>query len=265
MDTRFWGPSGWRFLHLISFTYEPTQKEYVKEMFEMLPYVLPCKFCRASLTEYYKKEKLEPALKNKETLSRWLYKIHNHVNDKLRKQLLLHEPNPPFTSVKKVYEERISAGCIRTDFEGWDFLFSIAENHPFSYSSRHSTPMPNMPISASKSKDPSVQNQWNILSPVDRMPFYKRFWIALGNSLPFQEWRDSWIECKPRIELVQQRKRWLRELWRICCCLENKLQLINREKFDSVCKRLYAHKSGCNKTRRAKTCRAKNITRKNKK
>jgi hypothetical protein len=255
MDTRFWGPSGWRLLHLITFTYKPSQKKDVKELFLMLPYVLPCKFCRASLTDYMEQEPLEPALESQAKLEKWLYKIHNLVNEKLRKQGLMNESNPSFESVKKVYEERIKQGCMRTSFEGWDFLFSIAENHPFSHSAKGSAPMPDMPEEIWKSKEASVRNRWNTITPEERIPFYTRFWKAVGGSLPFEEWRDSWIGCSPKFYLLKKPSRWKKELWRIRCCLEKKLELVNREKFDSVCARLQEHKSGCNKTKKARTCR----------
>ena len=260
MDTRFWGPSGWRLLHLITFTYDPkSQKDSVKEMFEMLPFVLPCKFCRSSLTEYYEKEPLSPALESKEKLSKWLYKIHNHVNDKLRKQHLCNDPNPSFESVKKVYHERIAAGCIKVEFEGWDFLFSIAENHPFSSSSRNSSPMPDSPkeFLSNPSLNSSEKNRWNILSPEDRFPFYTRFWKSIGSSLPFESWRHSWLDSHPRLERVGNPRQWKKELWRIRCFLEKVLYLNNLEEFESVCKKLQNHTSGCNTSKRSKTCRMK--------
>jgi hypothetical protein len=258
MDTRFWGPSGWRLLHLITFAYQPSvQKESVRELFSMLPFVLPCKFCRASLTDYLEQEPINSSLSSKEALSKWLYRVHNLVNEKLKGQGLLHETNPTFASVKKVYEERISAGCVRTDFEGWDFLFSIAENHPFSASSKKSSPMPGLPPDLEKSEDPIIRNRWNILSPEHRIPFYIRFWEVLGEALPFSEWRSAWNKCSPKIDLAKNKAKWIRELWRVRCCMENQLDLVNREKFESVCKRLEEHKSGCNKKKRARTCRKK--------
>ncbi len=146
MDTRFWGPSGWRFLHQITFAYNPTlQKDSVQVLFENLPYVLPCKFCRAHLTEHMMKEPLEPALASKEALTKWLYTIHNLVNAKLRSQGIPTQDNPTFQSVKAFYEENLSYGCTQTFFPGWEFLFSIAETHPFSKESQVSGPIPNAP------------------------------------------------------------------------------------------------------------------------
>lgn len=252
MDTRFWGPSGWRLLHLISFSYEPSRKKDVEEFFTMLPYVLPCKFCRASLSEYYEKEPLAPALSSRATLSRWLWKIHNLVNGKLRSQGLLKTANPSFAHVQKIYQERITAGCIRTDFEGWDFLFSIAENHPFTQS-KNSLPLPN-PESVN-ADTPDLRNRYNIMKPEERMKYYKLFWLSVGNALPFQEWRDAWNACPVSSSAIEKKSSWIRELWTIRCCLENKLELVNREEFNSLCKRLADHRSGCGKKPRAKTCR----------
>ena len=84
MDTRFWGPSGWKMLHLITFDYKYSSANAVKyaHFFESLPYILPCKFCRASLTDYYRQY---PFLNTNETyvnlnpsldLKKWMYNIH---------------------------------------------------------------------------------------------------------------------------------------------------------------------------------------------
>ncbi len=255
MDTRFWGPSGWRLLHLITFAYEPKkQKEGVKKVFEVLPYVLPCKFCRYSLTEYMEELPLTPALESKTALQVWLYKIHNKVNEKLRGQgLNTTEKDPSFASVKKVYEERVQAGCSQVIFEGWDFLFSVIENHPFSV--HGSTPMPDAPPEDTVKGD-SERNRWNYMTAKERLPYFMTFWKNLGDALPFEDWRKAWQSCSPKLyrfeKGVTQGKR---ELWRIRCCLEKKLEFVNREKFEHVCKKLVNHKSGCHKTKRARTCR----------
>jgi hypothetical protein len=197
-------------------------------------------------------EPLEPALKSKITLSKWLYTIHNLVNGKLRGQRLLREKDPPFDSVKRVYEERIEAGCIRTEFEGWEFLFSIAENHPHCMAAKKSTPLdcpPNPPEDATDAQ----KNQWNVLSPGDRMKYYDMFWESLATALPFKEWRDAWASCdQPNTD---SRTSMLKSLWSIRHCMEQKLELVNRDTFQGVCKALKEHRSGCGKKKRAKTCR----------
>jgi hypothetical protein len=256
MDTRFWGPSGWRLLHLITFDYKPhQQKKAVQAVFETLPYVLPCKFCRYSLTDYMREKPILSALKSRSLLTKWLYTIHNMVNAKLRGQGITTEEDPPFENVQQIYEERLQAGCSRVEFEGWDFLFSVAENHP--YAVHGSTPMPDAPPEEEVKGD-EERNRWNYLKPHERIPYYIKFWTSLGQTLPFDTWRASWKSCHPRIQqFAKGAKQSKKELWRLRCCLEKKLDLVNRESFSHVCKRLTEHKSGCHKTKRARTCRAR--------
>ena len=201
---------------------------------------------------------LEPALKSRDALSKWLWRIHNEVNEKLRSQGLLKEVDPSFSAVKKVYEDRIAAGCTRTEFEGWDFLFSIAENHPRAASVKNSLAMPSLPSVIIDS--PEFRNRWNLMEPQERMGFYLRFWKSIGGALPFQAWRHSWNTCSLDFAKAESRISWIRELWRIRCCLEKELEFVNRDEFQSLCKRLANHRSGCGKRKRAKTCRR--ITRK---
>jgi hypothetical protein len=174
------------------------------------------------------------------------------VNDKLRGQGLLKEPNPPFDTVKKVYEERISAGCIHAEFEGWDFLFSIAENHPFSPSSK-SLPMEGCPNSENLCL--KEKNRWNLLKPEERYTKFEEFWLTFGSVLPFQEWIDAWNSASMRKDQIIRRATWIKELWRIRCSMEKSLDLVNKEKFRSLCKRIREHRSGCGKKPRARTCR----------
>ena len=86
------------------------------KFFEALPYVLPCKFCRYSLSEYMQDLPLADALADPApyALAKWLWKIHNKVNEKLRKQNLNVEPDPTFAAVKALYLERLALGCTRT-------------------------------------------------------------------------------------------------------------------------------------------------------
>jgi hypothetical protein len=181
----------------------------------------------------------------------------------LRGQGLLKDSDPSFADVKKVYEDRVAAGCIRTEFEGWNFLFSIAENHPFSQTARNSSPMPDAPPGDPSSLTPEERNEFNLMTQEERMSYYKRFWESLSGALPFSTWRKAWTTCAIRYETLESRQTWLRELWRVRCCMEKELELVNREEFGSLCKRLANHRSGCGSKKRGKTCRRQRETRKN--
>ena len=263
MDTRFWGPSGWRLLHSITFSYRVSDKPSVRELFELLPYVLPCKFCRTSLQAYMEADPLEPALHSRDSLSRWLWRIHNCVNGKLRDQKLPVEPDPPFEKVKEFYETILASGCSKTEFSGWDFVFSIADLHPMSMTARKSIPMPGAPLGVDNSmKTDEEKNKWNCLTPKERLPYYTKFWIVLGHSLPFKEWRDLWSKSHPYLygNAFTTQKKTMKWLWKVRCSMEHTLQLLNRCKYSSLCKTLKVHRSGCNTSKRARTCRKKKFT-----
>lgn len=95
--TKVWGPAGWLFLHCVTFGYplDPdnydqqhgmppgsTRKHYSK-FFNEVGRVLPCRYCRDSYQEYILELPVEKFLKDRESLVKWLYHIHNRVNDKL--------------------------------------------------------------------------------------------------------------------------------------------------------------------------------------
>lgn len=88
--TKLWGPPAWEYLHSVSFGYpmEPTdeQKNNYKNFFLNVGHTLPCKFCRNSYNDFINSNdtKLnENDLKNRENLSRWLYRMHEKINNKL--------------------------------------------------------------------------------------------------------------------------------------------------------------------------------------
>ena len=131
MDTRYWGPSGWILLHSIAsqFPNQPSsqEKEKYKIFFKSLPIILPCIYCRRSLNEYYNLYPLDNSVFiNKKNLSLWLYKIHNLVNDKLRKQGLNDKKDPNIESILEKYRNRKCCTLSKSK----NFLYSIALNYP---------------------------------------------------------------------------------------------------------------------------------------
>jgi len=91
MLTSVWGPSLWHSLHTMSFNYpvKPTleeKKNYYK-FFLSLKHVLPCKYCRLN---YRKNLKAVPltmkTMKSRDTLSKWLYDLHEEINRMLGKK-----------------------------------------------------------------------------------------------------------------------------------------------------------------------------------
>ncbi len=89
MKTSIWGPSGWRFLHAVTFAYPevPTteHKNAARALFENLKLLLPCEDCCAHYGKSLDAAHLEQALESKTKLTRWLFEFHNQVNARLGK------------------------------------------------------------------------------------------------------------------------------------------------------------------------------------
>lgn len=91
MLTSVWGPSLWHYLHTMSFNYpvNPTKQDKEKYMrfMRLLQFVLPCKYCRMNLKNNFKALPLtQSVMKNRNTFSKYLYDLHEHVNKMLGKK-----------------------------------------------------------------------------------------------------------------------------------------------------------------------------------
>ena len=103
MAIDIWGPAAWSFLHTSSFAYgkDPEkatvdEQEKATAFLDSLPYMLPCSTCRKHYLEHIKKH--PPDVTNRDTLSRWLVKIHNIVN------LNNGKPIVPYEHVREHYQ-----------------------------------------------------------------------------------------------------------------------------------------------------------------
>lgn len=255
MDTRYWGPSGWKLLHLIAFDYEYSAASAITyaNFFETIPYILPCKFCRSSLTDYYKLHPYTPSsLSNgymdpKLDLKRWMYTIHNCVNNKLRKQGIPTGSNPPYTQVIKRFEsmrqmpwEAQLAAC-------WDFLFSVAYHYPKYIKIE---PMPGSPEYCDTECE---KNKWNVLPVKERMNWFQRFWMLLPDVLPSemgQRWRNARISPD-----LRSRATTLAWLWKMRCALDPHF----KDPYTAICKHVKSYSSDC---KHRHTCRKKQYTKK---
>ena len=91
MLTSVWGPSMWHTLHTISFNYpvNPTIKQKKKYFifFNSLGNILPCRYCRENLKKNLKCNPLNMnTMKNRKTLSMWVYRLHEIINKMLGKK-----------------------------------------------------------------------------------------------------------------------------------------------------------------------------------
>jgi len=91
--TKVWGPAGWVFLHSCAMGYpvkidtknkeHKKRKRETKKFFESIGHVFPCRYCRDSYIRFIKELPITKHLDTRQSLCRWLYRIHNKVNKKL--------------------------------------------------------------------------------------------------------------------------------------------------------------------------------------
>jgi hypothetical protein len=218
IDTRFFGPSGWQLFHLIAF-----RSDHPENILNLMQEVLPCKFCRASTAEFVKQHPL------KGDPGKWLYDIHNMVNNKLRTQCkddpAVIDPgvDPKFEEVKQKY---LTMKLV--DVPGRDFLFSIAANYP-------ETP-----------EESDIARQ-------------KLFIQELSKVFPFKKMRksfQSYLSNRP-VELANN-KEYMKWMYGLLYTVGQKVP-IEMPSYRGYVQRVMYYSSGCDKkTYKGKTCRRVN-------
>jgi hypothetical protein len=134
MLTAVWGPAMWHFLHTMSFNYpvQPSQEQKHQYMnfVKSLVYVLPCKYCRMNLKENFKKMPITlETMASRETFSRYIYRLHEHVNTMLKKKSGLS-----YEEVQERYEH-FRARCLGNQSAGHSSKSTASPRSPRSTTS----------------------------------------------------------------------------------------------------------------------------------
>lgn len=125
MLTTIWGPSLWHSLHTISFNYpnKPTifqQKKY-RSFILNLQYILPCKYCRINLKKNFKCLPLTlKHMKNRNTFSKYIYNLHEHINKMLGKT-----SNLSYNDVRERYEH-FRSRCSQKQIKDKIFKYKVS-------------------------------------------------------------------------------------------------------------------------------------------
>ena len=168
MDPKLWGRSGWTFLFSVALNF-PQNPDYndihnYKRFFTDIQYILPCQICCENYVDHLQQIPIEPYLMNTQSLFTWLMKIHNLVNQSLKK-LPLNESDILFIYLNNQSSNINFKLC---DFSTWKFLFSIAEGYP---------------------ENPSIQDMFhykrffNYLRLIFPCPIYKKYYSQLFNDI----------------------------------------------------------------------------------
>lgn len=98
LKTKQWGPSMWKTLHAITFGYpeKPAQtcKSAYQNFFMSLKTVIPCNPCRNHYSKIITAPKCKISkhvFRDRTTLTRWLVRLHNTVNRKVKKPCLTYK------------------------------------------------------------------------------------------------------------------------------------------------------------------------------
>ena len=109
-NTTKWGPSAWLFLHCITLNYNTKSKKEYFMFFKSLQYVLPCRVCRDHykniINSTGKKTHLSiQKFESRETLSYWLFCVHNKVQQQVYIKSGLLKDLPPYKSNKTDFKK----------------------------------------------------------------------------------------------------------------------------------------------------------------
>ena len=88
-DSAIWGPHMWFFLHTISMCYPlrpnaVTKKKYY-EFVQNIPLFIPIEKMSSDFSKLLDEYPVTPYLDNRESFIRWVWFIHNKINEKLEK------------------------------------------------------------------------------------------------------------------------------------------------------------------------------------
>ena len=89
MDPKIWGPKLWFVSHSVAFNYpeNPTEndKQTRKQWFALYKDIIMCDVCKQHYREHWDKNPIDPYLKNRDGLIKWVWMLHNSVNESIGK------------------------------------------------------------------------------------------------------------------------------------------------------------------------------------
>ena len=105
-DPKIWGPHFWFFIHSVAMTYPKTPNDVTKkkyyEFVQNLHLFLPEEKISSSFKNLLADYPITPYLDNRESFVRWVWFIHNKINEKLEKpQITLDQFYKEYNDVYK--------------------------------------------------------------------------------------------------------------------------------------------------------------------
>jgi hypothetical protein len=202
--TKIWGGPTWITNHSITFGYpvEPdlVKKQQYKNYFMALGDVLPCKYCRDSYQKFITSGDTmltDQDLESRETLTKWLYRVHEAVNHKLGVDYCV-----TYEEIVERYES-FRARCGLTDAANQGCVTPL-DYKAFSYKKLYQKDCPVIPydlihpfikLAIIRKLDPAEFNF---------MEFASKFGGDISKMKTHQEWSDRNKKCQEIIQSMRE-------------------------------------------------------------
>jgi len=89
LDPKVWGPNYWFFFHTIAISYpnhpNSIKKKKYYEFVQNIPMFIPVEKIATDFSKLLNDYPIQPYLDNKESFVKWVWFIHNKINEKLEK------------------------------------------------------------------------------------------------------------------------------------------------------------------------------------
>lgn len=109
-QTKVWGAPMWLNLHIMGLNYTPDKKQGYKQLFNSLKYTLPCGACRTNYKRILRSvlPLHDSVFKSRRTMSLWIFKLHNQVQQDIYNKTKKETDIPRFTNSQKDFKKAMS-------------------------------------------------------------------------------------------------------------------------------------------------------------
>ena len=110
MDPKIWGPKLWFISHSIAFNYPdvPTETDKLNHIqwFNLYKTMIMCEVCKQHYSDHIQKKPIENNLDSKTSLIKWVWELHNSVNESLGKNIWTYEQM--YEHYSKIFSQKCS-------------------------------------------------------------------------------------------------------------------------------------------------------------
>lgn len=236
METIFWGKSGWKLFHVVAHMYpdKPTEsdKKYYRFFYEEAKHVLPCIYCRESFGKFLQELPIDDYLNSKKQLTKWIYLMHNKVNNKLRNQGHLKTDDPEYEEIYERYEKYVcdlrQNKCDFKELDGIIFLYCVVFNYPANIKALEKENM-----------------------PYERIYGYILFFLNLKNIYPTTVGKKNFnksinsLTNNELVELFTDREKLVKKMYEIEFNISKETNNTCCISFEERCKSIECHRAKC--------------------